>query len=170
MPSSSGALSSPATLVSATPLVFAALGGLFSERAGVVNIGLEGMMLTGAFFSVWGADKAGHWTFGVLAGLVAGGLMGLLHAFFSVTLRADQIVGGTAINFLALGITGYLFIRIYGTASTPTEGLSTTPNVSLDFLYAIIPDWLGNSFDDVTQHRWTGSRASSATASPTRTT
>ena len=147
-----GALFS-ATLVAATPLIFAALGGLFSERAGVVNIGLEGMMLMGAFFSVWGADKGGHWTWGVLAGLVAGGLMGLLHAFFSVTLRADQIVGGTAINFLALGITGYLFIRIYGSQGTPSEGLSVTPTVSLDFLYAIIPDALGDLFHDVTDHR-----------------
>ena len=137
-----GALLS-ATLVSATPLVFASLGGLFSERSGVVNIGLEGMMLMGAFFSVWGADKTGHWTLGVLIGVAAGAATGLLHAFFSVTLRADQIVGGTAINFLALGITGYLFIRIYGERGTPSEGLSTVPDSSLDFLYDIPPDRLG---------------------------
>lgn len=142
-----GALLS-ATLVSATPLVFASLGGLFSERSGVVNIGLEGMMLMGAFFSIWGADKTGQWTLGVLIGLLAGGSMGLLHAFFSVTLRADQIVGGTAINFLALGITGYLFIRLYGERGTPSEGLSTVPDTSLDFLYDIPPDRLGGFLGD----------------------
>ncbi len=142
-----GALLS-ATLVAATPLVFAALGGLFSERSGVVNIGLEGMMLMGAFFSVWGADKTGHWALGVLIGLLAGAATGLLHAFFSVTLRADQIVGGTAINFLALGITGYLFIRIYGERGTPSEGLSTVPDSSLDFLYDVPPDRLGGFLGD----------------------
>jgi len=154
-----GALLS-ATLVSATPLVFAALGGLFSERSGVVNIGLEGMMLMGAFFSVWGADKTGQWTLGVLIGLLAGASMGLLHAFFSVTLRADQIVGGTAINFLALGITGYLFIRIYGERGTPSEGLSTVPDTSLDFLYDIPPDrlggFLGDAFTNTDYLIWTG--------------
>jgi len=137
-----------ATLVAATPLVFAALGGLFSERSGVVNIGLEGMMLMGAFFSIWGADKAGHWTLGVLIGLAAGALTGLLHAFFTVTLRADQIVCGTAINFLALGITGYLFIRFYGDRGTPSEGLSTVPDSSLGFLYDIPPDRLGGFLGD----------------------
>jgi len=154
-----GALLS-ATLVSATPLVFAALGGLFSERSGVVNIGLEGMMLMGAFFSVWGADKTGEWTLGVLIGVLAGASMGLLHAFFSVTLRADQIVGGTAINFLALGITGYLFIRIYGERGTPSEGLSTVPDTSLDFLYDVPPDrlggFLGDAFTNTDYLIWTG--------------
>ena len=117
----------------ATPLVFAALGGLFSERSGVVNIGLEGMMLSGAFFAVWGSDVTGTWTLGLLIGMVAGGLFGLLHAFFSITLRADQIVGGTAINFLALGLTTYLFLKIYGERGAPTD-LSTIPDVSLGFL------------------------------------
>jgi simple sugar transport system permease protein len=136
------------TLRFATPLIFASLGGLFSERSGVVNIGLEGMMLTGSFFSVWGADVTGSWVLGVLIGLLSGAVMGLIHAFFSITLRADQIVGGTAINFLALGITGYLFIRIYGEQGTPSEGLSTIPDTSLDFLYDIPPDRLGGFLGD----------------------
>jgi ABC-type uncharacterized transport system permease subunit len=142
-----GALLS-ATLVSATPLIFASLGGLFSERSGVVNIGLEGMMLTGAFFSIWGADVTGSWVLGIVIGLASGAAMGLIHAFFSITLRADQIVGGTAINFLALGITGYLFIRIYGERGTPSEGLSTIPDTSLDFLYDIPPKRLGGFLGD----------------------
>lgn len=136
------------TLRFATPLVFAALGGLFSERSGVVNIGLEGMMLMGSFFSVWGADVTGSWPLGILIGLLSGASMGLIHAFFSVTLRADQIVGGTAINFLALGITGYLFIRIYGEQGTPSEGLSTIPDISLDFLYDVPPDRFGGFLGD----------------------
>jgi general nucleoside transport system permease protein len=117
----------------ATPLAFASLGGLFSERSGVVNIGLEGMMLTGAFFTVWGADETGTWILGLVIGIAAGGLMGLLHAFFSISLRADQIVGGTAINFIALGLTGYLFVKLYGTQGTPSD-ISTIPAVHLGFL------------------------------------
>lgn len=106
-------------LVYATPLTYAALGGLYSERSGVVNIGLEGMMLTGAFFGIWGADRTGTWVLGLLIAIGAGGLLALVYAFFAIHLRADQIVGGTAINFLALGITGYLFIDIYGSDGTP---------------------------------------------------
>jgi len=136
------------TIRFATPLLFAALGGLFSERSGVVNIGLEGMMLMGSFFSIWGADVTGSWTLGVLIGLASGAVMGLIHAFFSITLRSDQIVGGTAINFLALGITSYLYVRIYGTQGTPSEGLSTIPDISLNFLYDIPPDRLGGFLGD----------------------
>ena len=106
-------------LVYATPLTFAGIGGLWSERSGVVNIGLEGMMLTGAFFGIWGADKTGNWVLGLLIAMAAGGGLALIYAFFAIHLRADQIVGGTAINFLALGITGYLFIDIYGSNGTP---------------------------------------------------
>jgi ABC-type uncharacterized transport system permease subunit len=127
----------------ATPLAFASLGGLFSERSGVVNIGLEGMMLTGAFFTVWGADRTGTWTLGLAIGIAAGGLMGLLHAFFSISLRADQIVGGTAINFLALGITTYLFVKLYGSEGTPSD-LSTIPSVHFGFLgHGFIGDVFG---------------------------
>ncbi len=135
-----------ATLRYATPLVFASLGGLFSERSGVVNIGLEGMMLTGAFFAIWGADVTGTWTLGLAIGIGSGALFGLLHAFFSITLRADQIVGGTAINLIALGLTTYLFIKIYGTSGTPT-GISSIPNVTIGFLDEV--PVLGNFLDDV---------------------
>ncbi len=129
--------------VFATPLIFAAIGGLFSERSGVVNIGLEGMMLMGAFWGIWGADKTGSWVTGVLIGMLSGGLMGLLHAFFSIHLRADQIVGGTAINFLAVGITGYFFVELYGAANIPA-GVSEIPRVDLGFLQHVPPhaSWL----------------------------
>ena len=103
----------------ATPLIFAAIGGMFSERSGVVNIGLEGMMLMGAFFAVLGADKTDSWILGLAAAASSpGGAAALLYAFFAIHLRTDQILGGTAINFLALGLTGYLFIDIYGQEGT----------------------------------------------------
>jgi ABC-type uncharacterized transport system permease subunit len=120
----------------ATPLAFAAMGGIFSERSGVVNIGLEGMMLSGAFFGILGADKLGSWALGLLCAALAGGLFALVHAFFAIQLRADQIIGGTAINFLALGITGYLFIDIYAGEGTPPN-ISEIPDVHLGFL----KDW-----------------------------
>jgi simple sugar transport system permease protein len=130
----------------ATPLVFASIGGLFSERSGVVNIGLEGMMLTGAFFAVWGSDVTGTWPLGLAVGIAAGGLLGLLHAFFSISLRSDQIVGGTAINFLALGLTSYLYFKLYGAQGTPTD-ISTIPDVKLSFLGHI--PVIGSFLDDV---------------------
>ena len=119
-----------ATLVYATPLAYAALGGIFSERSGVVNIGLEGMMLTGAFFGIWGTVWSGHWEVGLVVAMVAGAVVALVHAVFSIHLRADQIVTGTAINFLALGITGYAFIDIYGSNGTPPS-IDSVPNVNL---------------------------------------
>jgi simple sugar transport system permease protein len=120
----------------ATPLAFAAMGGIFSERSGVVNIGLEGMMLAGAFFGILGADKLNSWPLGLLCAALAGGGFALIHAFFAIHLRADQIVGGTAINFLALGVTGYLFIDIYGGEGTPPD-VPDIPDVHLGFL----KDW-----------------------------
>jgi len=119
----------------ATPLIFAALGGVVSERAGVVNIGLEGMMLVGAFFGIYGADLTNGWVGGLLIGMIAGGLLALVHAIFAVSLRADQIVSGFAINFLALGTTGYIFLNHYGDQGTP-DGLPEVPDVSLPI------DWI----------------------------
>ena len=119
-----------ATLRAATPLTFAAIGGIFSERSGVVNIGLEGMMLSGAFFGIAVVGWTGQWELGIFAAMAAGGLLALIHAFFSIHLRADQIVSGTAVNFLALGVTGYLFRSIYGTKGTP-ELEERIPDVSV---------------------------------------
>ncbi len=117
-------------LVFATPLTFAAIGGMFSERSGVVNIGLEGMMLMGAFWGIWGADKTGSWVWGVAIAMASGGLLALVHAFFAIHLRADQIVGGVAVNFLALGITGYFFVQLYHGQNVPI-GVSQIPDVNL---------------------------------------
>jgi simple sugar transport system permease protein len=118
------------TLRYATPLTLAALGGLFSERSGVINIALEGMMLIGAFFGAYGADKTGSWILGIVIAIVAGAVFAALHALFAVTLRADQIVSGTALNLLAVGITGYLYVDIYGTQGTP-DNLPGVPDVNL---------------------------------------
>jgi ABC-type uncharacterized transport system permease subunit len=122
-----------ATLVWATPLTYAAIGGMFSERSGVVNIGLEGMMLSGAFFAALGADKFGSWEMGLVCGAVSGAAFALVHAFMAIHLRADQIVSGTAINFLALGVTGYFFIQVYGENGTPGD-LPRIPDVHIGFL------------------------------------
>jgi general nucleoside transport system permease protein len=119
--------------VFSTPLVFAGIGGMFSERSGVVNIGLEGMMLMGAFWGVYGADKGGSWLAGVLVAMLAGGLLALVHAFFAIHLRADQIVGGTAVNFLAIGITGYFFFQLYHGKDVPI-GISTIPTVHIPYV------------------------------------
>ncbi|MDP8910860.1 MAG: ABC transporter permease [Actinomycetota bacterium] len=132
----------------ATPLTFAAIGGLFSERSGVVNIALEGMMLVGAFFAIWGADRGGSWAVGLIAAMAAGGLLGLVHAFFSVHLRADQIVTGTALNLLALGVTGYLFIDIYGDEGTPSA-ISQIPDVHLP-----LGGFLGAAFGQLNLMIW----------------
>ena len=131
-----------ATLRYATPLTFAAIGGMFSERSGVVNIGLEGMMLMGAFFGAYGADKAGSWVAGLFIGVAAGALLAFVHAIFSIHLRADQIVSGTAVNFLALGITGYLYNQHYGNEGTPND-LPAVPDVNLKFLSHVPPNGLG---------------------------
>jgi general nucleoside transport system permease protein len=118
------------TLRYATPLIFGALGGLFSERSGVINIALEGIMLIGAFFGAWGADITDSWIGGVVIAVLAGAVFALIHALFAVTLRADQIVSGTALNFLALGISGYLYVAIYGDTGTPDD-LPGVPDVHL---------------------------------------
>lgn len=90
------------TLRIATPILLASLGGVMSERSGVINIGLEGMMLMGAFGAAVGSYFYGPWT-GILIGIAIGGLMGLIHAFMSVTVKANQIISATAINIFAVG-------------------------------------------------------------------
>jgi simple sugar transport system permease protein len=106
------------TVRNATPLAFAALGGMFSERSGVVNIGLEGLMLIGAFAGVVGSFASGSATVGLLVGLAAGLVFALVHAVMTITFDADQIISGTAINLLALGGTGLLMELVFGSGGT----------------------------------------------------
>jgi general nucleoside transport system permease protein len=131
------------TLGFATPLVFGAIGGMFSERSGVVNIGLEGMMLMGAFWGVYGADKGGTWVVGLLVAAAVGGLLALVYGFFAIQLRSDQIVGGTAVNFLAIGITGYFFVQLYHNNPIP-NGVSLLPNVHIPGLSGFLGQAIGN--------------------------
>lgn len=92
-----------------TPLILGALCGLIGERSGIINIGIEGQMLMAAFLSFLISAFTGSILAGVVMGLATGALLGLLLAFMSVTLKVDQIIGGTVINILALGITGYFY-------------------------------------------------------------
>lgn len=101
------------TLRSSTPLIFAASGELVSERAGVMNIGLEGMMLTGAFFGFYGAYLTGNEVVALAFAVIAGSLLAAVMAVLAIHARADQIVVGLGLNILALGVTSFLFRRIF---------------------------------------------------------
>ena len=119
------------------PILLAGLGGLYSERAGVVNIGLEGMMIAGTWFAAWGSLQFGPW-YGLALGILGGAIFGLLHAIATVTFNVDHIVSGVAINILGLGAMRFLSSIVY-TAETggsvvqspPIRGVST---ISFPFL------------------------------------
>lgn len=127
-----------AALGLAVPIAMAGLGGLWSERAGVVNIGLEGMLILGTFGAGWAGYQWGPWA-GLLAAIGFGALGALLHAIATVTFAVDQIVSGVAINILALGITQFLaaewFVGTQGGGQTqspqiPDMATITIPGVS----------------------------------------
>ena len=110
------------TIAVATPLTLGALSGVFCERSGVVNIGIEGMMLTASFFGWFAAIYLNtilkvaplpSLLFGVFIAILSGALLGLLHAVLSITFKVDQIIGGTVINILAVGITGFLNRQLF---------------------------------------------------------
>jgi len=107
-----------AALRMATPLALAAIGGTICERSGVVNIALEGIMLTGAFFGTAAVLATGSPWVGVFVAMLAGMGIASIHAFASINLRSDQVVSGTAINLLALGVTGFLMELWYGHPGT----------------------------------------------------
>lgn len=104
----------PASIRMATPLTLAALGGVFSERSGVVNIALEGILLNGAFAAVVATHFSGNPWVGVLAAVLVGLLTALIHALVTVTFKADHIVSGVAVNLLALGATQFTCWVVYG--------------------------------------------------------
>jgi simple sugar transport system permease protein len=145
------------TIRNGTPLGFAALGGLFSERSGVINIGLEGMMLISAFAGVAGANATGSTVLGLLVAMAVGLLFGLIHAVASITFEADQIISGIAINLLALGGTGLLMVVFFGSGGTspridtfgsleipllsdiPVLGAAFNQSILVYLLYALVP-------------------------------
>lgn len=132
------------TLRSAAPLVFAAMGGLLSERSGVTNIALEGFMITGAFAAAAGTWFSGNPFVGLLVAAVSGALGGLVFACWAISLRADQIVAGTAIVLLGMGLTSFLTEQIWGQAggSPPVERLPTIGaglNVLLPVAFLLVP-------------------------------
>lgn len=108
-----------ATLRVATPILLAAIGETFSERAGVLNLGIEGIMFLGAFVSFYVADISGSLWFGLLMSIVIGILLGLLMAFFTVSLGVNQHVSGLGITLLASGLALYAFRLNYGGRATP---------------------------------------------------
>src|SRR5262249_51219923 len=95
-------------LVSGTPLLFATVGEIVAERSGVLNLGIEGMMLMGAMgaFATW--TLTGNFALGLLVGAALGGVLALLHAFVTISLRADQVVSGLAVTFLGTGLSSIL--------------------------------------------------------------
>ncbi len=120
----------------ATPLALAAMGELVNERAGVINIGIEGAMLMGALVSALAAHATGSAALGLLAGAVAGVLTNALFAFFTVRLRTDQIVVGTAITLGAAGVTGALYRAAFGVTGTALTLPTIVAPVPLVFVIA----------------------------------
>lgn len=115
-----------ATIRIATPIALAAMGGAFSERSGIINIGLEGMILSGAFAAVLGSFYTGSPCFGVLLSILTGALVGALLACFTIKFRANHVVAGVGINILALGTTTWLMQVLWGNkgSSPNVTGLS----------------------------------------------
>ncbi len=138
---SAGAINAAVTL--AVPIGLAGLGGLWSERAGVVNIGLEGMMVLGTWCGAWGAIHFGNPWAGVVAGAIGGAFGGLLHAIATVTFGVDHIISGVAINILGLGVTQFLskvtFAQMRGGGDTQSPPVPKPGTVSAQAL----GDWLG---------------------------
>ncbi len=114
------------TLRLAVPIGLAALGGLYAERSGIINIGLEGMMILGTWFGAWGAWQYGPW-WGVAIGVAGGMAAGLLHASATVTFGVDHIISGVAIITLAGGIARYLSVEVYD--GVPGGGATQSPRV-----------------------------------------
>nr|WP_240487147.1 ABC transporter permease [Actinomadura flavalba] len=152
-----------AALRLAVPIFLAGLGGLWAERSGIINIGLEGMMILGTWTGAWAGYQWGPWI-GVLAGIIGGALGGLLHAIATVSFGVDHIVSGVAINILGLGLTQFLAGLLFNTGeakalgggprqSPPIESISTVslPVLSGGEIFGWkSPDLLGS----LEKHHW----------------
>ncbi len=127
------------TITKATPITLGALAGICSERTGVVNIGIEGLMLTAAFMGFMVGVYTHNLAIALVAAMFSSALLALLHAVLSITFRVDQIISGTVVNILAVGLTGYLNRQLFATGAPP--GLSVLPRVDVPVLSDI--PWLG---------------------------
>lgn len=129
------------TVRMATPLLLAALGGLFSERSGVINIALEGLMLAGAFVSATVTHYAGNPWVGLAAGVAAGIFVALIHAVACISFDADQVVTGTAINILMLGVPTLLSGALFDTTGStpPLPRTDLIPNAPVYIAFALVP-------------------------------
>ena len=120
------------TLAFATPITLGAMSGLACESSGVVNIAIEGMMLSGAFAGFFFGVQTGSLWLAVLGAMLVGAAMAALHGMLSITFKVDQIISGTVINILAFGITGYLYGQWYATNAPTTPG--TLPRLVIPLL------------------------------------
>ena len=130
----------------AVPIFLAGFGGLFSERSGVINIGLEGMLILGMWFGAWGSIEFGPW-WGLLIGMIGGGIGGLLHAIATVGFGVDHIISGVAINILAPAFTRFLSDEVWAspTTSPQTQSVGTwdVPFLAGGTIFGWeSPDWL----------------------------
>lgn len=116
-----------------TPILLAALGAMFTARAGIINFAMEGIMIMGAFFGVYGSNLTGDPWVGALFGMLAGMCVALVLGFAAITAKVDQVVAGTGLNILFLGLTSYLLNMIYGTGSRPSQVVSFQP-LAIPFL------------------------------------
>ncbi|MFE1406010.1 ABC transporter permease [Streptomyces sp. NPDC058770] len=142
-----------AALAMAVPIGLAGLGGLWAERAGVVNIGLEGMMILGTFFGAWAGWQTNPWL-GVLAGVVGGMLGGLLHAVATVTFGVDHIISGIAINILALGFTTYFAKLWFNSGEAAAKGGSPKQSPPADDITSVTIPGLSDWLHSVEKHHW----------------
>lgn len=153
------------TIAVATPLTLGALSGVYCERSGVVNIGIEGMMLSAAFFGwlsaiyafhIFGLGNSLSIAVGILCAVLTGGVMALLHAMLSITFKVDQIIGGTVINILAVGITGFLNRQlffgkgsVFGGSVPSSAGVLPTIHVPITEIFAPICGISANCLESV---------------------
>lgn len=142
-----------AALSLAVPIGMAGLGGLWAERAGVVNIGLEGMMILGTFFGAWAGWQTSPWL-GVLVGILGGMFGGLLHAVATVTFGVDHIISGIAINILAVGVTTYFAKLWFNTGAAAAAGGSPKQSPPADSITSISVPGLSDWLADVEKHHW----------------
>ncbi|MEU6947000.1 ABC transporter permease [Streptomyces sp. NPDC046316] len=142
-----------AALSLAVPIGLAGLGGLWAERAGVVNIGLEGMMILGTFFGAWAGWQTSPWL-GILAGIVGGMLGGLLHAVATVTFGVDHIISGIAINILAVGFTTYFAKLWFNSGEAATKGGSPKQSPPAEEITSVTIPGLSDWLADIEKHHW----------------